>query len=51
MVSIHQSDADADQNKTRFVEVWICIFDGAGGGRQGFIDRGFWTKLGMDYGF
>ena len=21
------------------------------GGRQGFMDRGFWTKLGMDYGF
>ena len=27
MVSFHQSDADADQNKTRFLVVWICIFD------------------------
>ena len=24
---------------------------GGGGGRQGFMDRGFWTKLGMDYEF
>ena len=22
---------------------------GLGRGRQGFVDRGFWTKLGMDY--
>ena len=22
-----------------------------GGGRQGFMNQGFWTKLGMDYGF
>ena len=29
-----------------------CIKEGGGGGgRQGFMDRGFWTKLVMDYGF
>ena len=27
MVSIDQSDADADQNKIRFVVVWIYISD------------------------
>ena len=29
----------------------MCERGGGGGGRQGFMDQGFWTKLGMDYGF
>ena len=29
----------------------LLTMGGGGGGRQGFMDRGFWTKLGMDYGF
>ena len=28
------------------LEPWV----GGGGGRQGFVDRGFWEKLGIDYG-
>ena len=27
------------------------IGGGGGGGRKGFMDRGLWTKLRMDYGF
>ena len=45
MVSIHQSDADADQNKTRFVVVWICIFDSSDYSRKIVPTFGAWTRF------
>ena len=45
MVAIHQGDADADQNKTRFVVVWICIFDSSDYSRKIVPTFGAWTIL------
>ena len=52
MVSIHQSDGDADQNKTRFVVVWICIFDSSDYSRKIVPTFGGWTRffLSENYG-
>ena len=33
-----------------FPRVVIYGGGGGGGGCQGFVDRGFWEKLGIDYG-
>ena len=45
MVSIHQSDADADQNKIRFVVVWMYIFDSSDYSRKTVPTFGAWTRF------
>ena len=45
MVSIHQSGAGADQNKTRFVVVWIYIFDSSDYSRKILLTFGAWTRF------
>ena len=41
----------SDANSGHVASHWNWASVGGGGGCQGFMDRGFWTKLGMDCGF
>ena len=45
MVSIHQSDEDAEQNKTMFVVVWIYIFDSSDYSCKIVPAFGAWTRF------